>query len=204
MQDTILHAPTNPLWFEQAVDHLPELLIDHAHCEKKAARMALQLINAYPTHTNLVTYMTQLGREELLHLRQVLAIIHERKLRFVALSAPHYAAPLHAAVATKEPHRCAELLICGALIEARSCERFDGLGARLATKEPKLAQFYRFLYKSEKRHYHNYLELAAELVEPSTLDAAVTRLAALESSLVNTEAPCLRMHSGPIQKRAIE
>jgi len=195
----ILREPTDPRWFTQAGEYRDQLLIDHAHCEKKAARMALQMINAYPANNKLVRLMAQLAREELLHLRQVLDLMDARGLRLAPLSAPRYATQLHASLAKNEPDRCADLLICGALIEARSCERFAGLAESFAATDPQLARYYRFLVKAEGRHYANYLNLAAELLPPGKLAQRIERLARLESELVNAPAKALRMHSGPLQ-----
>ena len=160
--------------------------------------MALQLINAYPNNPRLVRAMTQLAREELLHFQQVLDLLQQRGLQLQSLSASNYAAPLHASLEKKEPQRCANLLICGALIEARSCERFAGLAAAFGATDPGLARYYSFLVKAESRHQHIYMELAAGMVPPAELTQQANRLARLESELVNAPAAALRMHSGPL------
>jgi tRNA-(ms[2]io[6]A)-hydroxylase len=154
---SFLGTPTPESWIAAAVERVPELLLDHANCELKAASTALGIIYRFPERATLVNRMSRLAREELRHFEQVRHILQERDLRFVRLSASRYAGQLRAAVAQGGPQSVADLLIVGALIEARSCERFAALAPRL---EAPLSRFYGGLLAAEARHFEHYLAFA--------------------------------------------
>lgn len=150
-------CPTPPAWIDAAVANLDILLIDHANCEKKAASTALNLLFRYADRGDLLAPMSQLAREELLHFEQVVAILRLRGIAYRPLTASRYAAGLRAPIRTAEPGKLVDTLIIGAFIEARSCERFAALAPSL---DDDLARYYRFLLRSEERHYSDYLDLA--------------------------------------------
>ena len=187
-------------WIEHALTQLPTLLIDHAHCEKKAASAALQLIYRYPRKKNLLRKMTRLAREELLHFDQVCKLIEKRSITYDYLSASSYAANLHRLIDKNEPNYLIDSLIVGALVEARSCERFAALIPYL---DDELAGFYQSLLKSEARHYQDYLHLAkAEAIElgkltPDAFWQRVDVFKAKENALILTPDKHFRFHSGP-------
>lgn len=161
--DDFLLVKTPSAWLEMALMQLPLLLIDHAHCEKKAASTALNLMYRYVDRPELLIKMAQLAREELLHFEQVLGLLQARGITYTHLLPSTYAGLLHQHVAHFEPWRLIDTLIVGALIEARSCERFAALAGALADPacgEHVLAKYYRFLLKSEHRHFEDYLTLA--------------------------------------------
>ncbi|MCK5325999.1 MAG: tRNA-(ms[2]io[6]A)-hydroxylase, partial [Woeseiaceae bacterium] len=125
-------TPTPEAWLEEASNRVPELLLDHANCELKAASTALGFLYRYPDRTELVQRMSRLAREELRHFEQVRSIMAELQLPFERLTASRYAGSLREAVRKEEPHKLLDMLLTGALIEARSCERFARLAPRLA------------------------------------------------------------------------
>ena len=192
-----LGRPTPPEWIDAAVRHLPDLLIDHANCEKKAAASALALMTRYPDRPALNHRMSRLAREELRHFEQVQKLLAARGLDQRRVSASRYAGGLRAAVAGAEPARLVDLLIVGAFIEARSCERFALLAPRL---EAPLGDFYRGLLASEARHFQQYLALAD--AHRGTLDAAevearIERIREVENRLASEPDDEVRFHSGP-------
>src|SRR3954470_7075245 len=151
---SILAAPTPERWFEVARERWQELLVDHANCEKKAASTALSLIFTYPEDVALTQRMSRLAREELRHFEQVQQLMCELKVPFVRMAPSRYADGLRRALRKDEPARLLDLMLWGALIEARSCERFVGLAPRL---EEPLRRFYAALAHSEARHGILYL-----------------------------------------------
>jgi len=153
----VLLAPTPQRWFEVASERWRELLVDHANCEKKAASTALSLIFAYPDDLQLTDRLSRLAREELRHFEQVQKMMQELSVPFVRQSPARYAEGLRATTRRSDPGRLIDLLLCGALIEARSHERFVGLAPRL---QAPLGDFYNGLAASEARHYGVYLRLA--------------------------------------------
>ena len=191
-----LAVATPAAWLQAAVGRLPELLVDHANCELKAASTALGFLYRYPDKTILAQRMSRLAREELRHYEQVRALIAERGWAFSRLSASRYAGALRDACRTGEPGRFVDQLLVGALIEARSCERF----ARLAPLLPDdLGKFYSGLLASESRHFEHYLEFASAAadVDAIEIDTRLAELRALESRLVSSPDPEFRFHSGP-------
>ncbi len=191
-----LDEPTPGAWVDDACSRLGELLLDHANCELKAASTALGFLYRYPERTALAQRMSRLAREELRHFEQVRAIMEEMSVPFRRLSASRYAGALRDAVRPGEPQRLLDLLLTGALIEARSCERFALLVPRLPDR---LARFYAGLLASEARHFEQYLAFAgSECGAGSTeIDRRLAELKALEAGLITAPDTQFRFHSGP-------
>ncbi len=188
-----LAAPTDPAWTARALGSLDEILLDHAHCEKKAAGMALRLLFSYPHRDFLQQPLAKLAREELAHFEEVLAALRARGLRLRPQRPAPYAGRLRERVRRGEPGRLVDLLLCCALIEARSCERFGLLAAALA--EPALSRLYAGLLEAEARHHRVYVDLAAAAVPRAQVRERLAELAAHEA-LVLAEAPALaRLHA---------
>ncbi|HEX9474076.1 MAG TPA: tRNA isopentenyl-2-thiomethyl-A-37 hydroxylase MiaE [Steroidobacteraceae bacterium] len=194
-----LLAPTPERWLQAATEGWREILLDHASCEKKAASTALALIFAYPECERQNLALARLAREELRHFEQVSRMMQRLSVPFRRLQPGRYAAGLRAALSSREPRRRLDLMLTGAIIEARSCERFGLLAPRLP---PPLGDFYADLEHAERRHGALYLEFAAEAAGGhggAGIDwrARLQELAAIEAQLVIAEDSQLRFHSGP-------
>ncbi|NVK02065.1 MAG: tRNA-(ms[2]io[6]A)-hydroxylase [Oceanospirillaceae bacterium] len=189
-----LGCETPQSWIDRAKDpaNLELLLTDHAHCEKKAASTAMTLMFRYVDRPELLNKMSRLAREELIHFEQVLAIMKKRGLRYGHLSSSGYASGLHQHVRKSEPARLIDILIVGAFIEARSCERFAALAPYL---DEELAKFYRSLLRSEGRHYQDYLNLA-QSYSSTNIAERISEFCAIERELVLAEDEEFRFHSG--------
>ena len=194
--DFALDAPTPPAWTACALAGLDELLVDHAHCEKKAAGTALNLIFRYPRHAALLDPLSKLAREELVHFEQVLALLRERGIAFVPQKPARYAGELRAAIRAQEPGRLVDALLCSALIEARSCERFELLAA--AVSDTGLRDFYAGLHAAESRHQRVYVELAGAFAPPDELRARHREIAAREAAILAQTPLAARMHAGAL------
>lgn len=192
-----LPCRTPELWVEQAVQNLDILLIDHAQCEKKAASTAMNLMYRYVDRPDLLKKMSQLAREELLHFEQVVGILEERGIKYEHISAARYASGLREHV-RKGKDELIDILIIGAFIEARSCERFMALIPHL---DDALAKYYRSLIRSEGRHYQDYLMLAKMYAEES-IDDRIAFFAQVEKELIESDDDTFRFHSGPVVKKA--
>lgn len=188
-----LGSRTSPLWIEAALANLPLIIQDHANCEKKAAGTAMNLIFRYEFAYDLQRKLAQLIREEMLHYEQVLGIMHDRGQEWEHLSAGRYAKGMLKHKRTFEPAAMIDVLIIGAFIEARSCERFAALAEVI--DDERLAKYYRYLLKSENRHFEDYLALAQSLSDDS-IDERVALFKAVESELIATPDSELRFHSG--------
>lgn len=190
-----LACETPDLWLESALNNESILLIDHANCEKKAASTALNLMYRYVDKSDLLMRMSKLAREELRHFEQVLAIMAERGIDYVQLSSARYAGGLREHMRTSEPGKLIDVLIVGAFIEARSCERFARLVPLL---DDSLAAFYQSLLRSESRHFKDYLTLARQYAGDQDVDARVAEFALIEAALVTAPDTEFRFHSGPL------
>jgi tRNA-(ms[2]io[6]A)-hydroxylase len=188
-----LSCETPRAWIDWALDNPAILLVDHANCEKKAASTALNLMYRYVEHPQLLHKLSRLAREELRHFEQVIAIMQERGVDYPQMSASRYAGELRKKVRTHEPGRLVDTLLVGAIIEARSCERFAALVPEL---DEELAGFYASLLKSESRHFKDYLKLAAELSSPEEVDRRLPVLLARERELIEGPDEAFRFHSG--------
>jgi tRNA-(ms[2]io[6]A)-hydroxylase len=191
---SILRSPTPPAWVEDALAHWPELLVDHANCEKKAASSALALMFAYPDDPALVLGLSRLAREELRHYEQVMRAMAAVGVPFTRQRPGRYAQRLRALLSSSEPTRKLDLLLCGALIEARSAERFLLLAPRMP--EP-LAALYAGLAVSEARHFELYVGFARACA-PAQWRRRLAQLAVHEAHLATSADQLLRFHSGPL------
>jgi tRNA-(ms[2]io[6]A)-hydroxylase len=192
-----LGCTTPQAWLDEAVQQIPLLMIDHAHCEKKAAATAMNLLYRYVDRQDLLQKLAQLAREELLHFEQVIAMIRDKGVSYDHLSPSRYAGALREAVKSHEPDKLIDTLIVGAFIEARSCERFCALADRLERdgEHADLVRYYRFLLKSESRHFEDYLELARRYA-PHPIDQRIAQFRQLEASLITSADALFRFHSG--------
>lgn len=191
---TILAAPTPAAWIDAAAERWRPLLTDHANCEKKAASTALALIFAYPEDSVLAVALARLAREELRHFEQVVRMMRTLDVPFERQKPGRYAAGLRRHAASAEPRRKLDLMLIGALIEARSCERFRLLAPRLP---PPLGAFYADLERAEARHHELYIEHAKANAGDIDWEQRLRRLAEVEAELVTSPDSAFRFHSGP-------
>ncbi len=193
--EEFLLCRTPEAWIQQALQHPEILLIDHANCEKKAASTALNLMYRYIDNFDLLNKMSRLAREELRHFEQVLAIMQRRKIPYRHITASRYAAELRKHVRSADPEKLIDTLIVGAIIEARSCERFASLASHL---DDELQKFYESLLKSESRHFQDYLSLAKKAAGDQSIDERVQFFLELERELVDAPDAEFRFHSGVV------
>lgn len=188
-----LHCETPDTWVKNALDHQALLLLDHANCEKKAASTALNLMFRYVGDFDMMQKMSRLAREELRHYEQVMDIMQARGIPYEQITPGRYAGELRKLVRTSEPGRYIDTLIVGAIIEARSCERFAKLAPFL---DEELQKFYLSLLKSESRHYEDYLTLAKRAAEGADISERVQAFLALEKTIIESVDEEFRFHSG--------
>jgi tRNA-(ms[2]io[6]A)-hydroxylase len=188
-----LASSTPAAWALRVAGSLDERRVDHAHCEKKAAGTALRLLVSYPGKAILQAPLAALAREELAHFEEVLAVLAERGVAMRPLRPAPYAGRLRAGVRRGEPERLVDLLLCCALIEARSCERFGVLAERVP--EPRLARLWGGLHEAEARHHRLYVDLAAELLPRAAVRARLAGLAAHEAQVLASAPPLARLHA---------
>jgi tRNA-(ms[2]io[6]A)-hydroxylase len=190
----ILKAATPPAWVETAVANLPTLLVDHANCEKKAASTAMALIFAYPEDRALAVALSRLAREELKHFEQVERLMKKLGVTHVRMKPGRYASELRKLVRTHEPKRKLDLMLVHALIEARSCERFQLLAKHLPAE---VRELYAQLERSEARHFEMYLDFAAREFDAREIAERLELISARESELATSPDRDVRFHSGP-------
>jgi tRNA-(ms[2]io[6]A)-hydroxylase len=188
-----LKSQTSARWLAQVDSDLESILIDHAHCEKKAAGTALNLIFAYVEDQELCREMAFIVNEELEHFQMVLALIARRSIRFRRLTPSRYGRELNDLVRKQEPQRAVDRLLVAGLIEARSCERFQALAEHVADAE--LGDFYRGLFESEARHHATYTRLATHFAPHEIVLARLDELAVAEAAIIDRGEDLPRMHS---------
>jgi tRNA-(ms[2]io[6]A)-hydroxylase len=177
-----LKTSTRPTWLAAANADLASLLIDHAHCEKKAAATALGLINRYPERSELVTRMLAHAKEELEHFEIIHRILEQRGIIFTRDEGNRYAQELHVLVRKNDPERLIDLLLVAAIIEARSCERFAILAEHCVDEE--LRDVYKSLLASEAGHYTLFTDLARMYGGAEVARVRLGELAAAEGAIV--------------------
>ena len=188
-----LQSETSPRWLRQVEGCLDQLLIDHAHCEKKAAGTAMNLIFAYVEHEELCRALTEIVTEELEHFHLVLDLIKARGIKFRRIRPSSYGRRLSELIRKLEPGRAIDRLLVAGLIEARSCERFALLREHL-TDRP-LAEFYGSLFESEARHHTTYVRLARLFGSDDQVQQRLEELALQETQIVELGDNIPRAHS---------
>lgn len=188
-----LKTPTSQAWVDQALANLDEVMLDHSHCERKAAGIAIKLMFLYPGDVALVEALTDIAQEELAHFKQVNQWLEKRGVALRSLAAGPYGSKLRKHVRANDPERKLDLLLVSALIEARSHERLGLLGEHCP--DPDLAKFYRSLMASEARHYGAYWVLATNEFGADVVTPRLEALATAESEILSTLHPAPRVHS---------
>ncbi len=188
-----LQSISSSKWLWQVDSALDEILIDHAHCEYKAAATAMSLMGSYIENPDLCREMTQIVAEELEHFQLVLDLLKKRGIDFRRQQTGHYGRELNALVRPNEPQRGVDRLLVAGLIEARSCERFSLLADHVPDLE--LAEFYRSLFESEARHHTTYVRLAKQFADDETVRGRLKELSLAEAAIVARGNPLPRMHS---------
>lgn len=192
---TFLTEPTPEEWLDEACERVPQLLLDHANCELKAASTAMGFLYRYPHRAALAQRMSKLAREELRHFEQVRSLMDAMSIPFARLGASRYAGGLRDTARQDEPYKLLDLLLIGALIEARSCERFAMVAPRLPEK---LGKFYAGLLASEARHFEHYIAFARSEcgIDGKEIEERLVELKVVEARLVTDPDPEFRFHSG--------
>lgn len=199
-----LGCETPQAWLDEALNNLDILMQDHANCEKKAAGTAMNLMFRYSFFADLQVKLAQLVREEMLHYEQVLEFMNKRGQEWKGLSAGRYAGGLRKEIRTYEPEALIDVLVIGAFVEARSCERFYALAPLV---DDELGRYYRYLLKSESRHYEDYLALVLDVAKTAKLknpeediQGRIQHIREVEKNLILSPDDTFRFHSGvPVQ-----
>lgn len=180
-------------WVGRAEAHLDQLLIDHAHCEKKAAGTAVSLLFALNDDVDLGRQLSEIAREELEHFEAVLSLLERRNIPFRNQRPSSYGGKLKQLARSTQIERRVDLLLIAAIIEARSCERFALLRDHLQDRE--LAAFYGDLFASEARHYRTYIDFARRFAPDDAVYARHEQLCGAEADIIATPDGLVRMHS---------
>jgi tRNA 2-(methylsulfanyl)-N6-isopentenyladenosine37 hydroxylase len=188
-----LHSPSPERWLAQVAANVEELLLDHAHCEKKAAGTAMNLLFAYVEHDELTQALSEIVQEELSHFHLVRALLARRHIRLRRIRPSRYAEQLRALASKLEPQRAVDRLLLAGLIEARSCERFGLLRDHLDDVE--LSAFFGSLFESEARHHSTYIRLAHLFASEDEVRRRLAELAEAEARIIALGDDVPRMHS---------
>lgn len=190
-----LQSESAARWLSQVDESLDEMLIDHAHCERKAASTAMNFMNSYTEHRELCREMTQIIEEELEHFHMVMEVLDARGIEFRRLASGPYGRELNKLVRPTEPDRGVDRLLVASLIEARSCERFRLLADHIRDRDNELADFYAGLFESEARHHTTYVKLAEQFAPRDSVRSRLDQLSAQEAAIIEAGCELPRMHS---------
>jgi tRNA-(ms[2]io[6]A)-hydroxylase len=186
-----LTSRTPTSWVAIACDGLDGLLVDHAHCELKAASNALGLVARSARWPGLATALCDVAEEELAHFRTVCGVLERRGLALGTPAVCDYADRLRKSVRrTGKPSPdevLVDRLLVAALIEARSCERFKLLSEGLAARGEPLAELFASLLASEARHYRAFVDLAVTVAgDEAAVRTRLAEAAAAEGAIADT------------------
>lgn len=179
-----LKLPTDPRWVNVAQKSLADILSDHAYCEQKAASTCISLIVQYADHSELVDTLTPIVGEEWSHFERVVAELRKRNLPLAPQRKDEYVGELNKLLrkgGTKS-EKLLDKLLCCALIEARSCERFKVLSKEL--QDPELSKFYYEFMVSEARHYVAFISLAERYCPKETVRARWQKFLEAEAQII--------------------
>lgn len=154
-------------WLPKVRAHLGEVLVDHAHLERKAATTALNLEKYQELYAH-VSALNAIAMEELQHFEQVLGLLAERGIPFGQPIRSPWISKMMAAVRKGRREQVIDHLVVCSLIEGRSCEKFQILATGVRDLDPGLADFYAGLVESEGNHYATYQILARSIDEEET------------------------------------
>lgn len=197
--DLPLQFLTPPEWVDLVMADPLALLNDHAHLERKAATNALELLLRWPNPNppeNWVHSMTSIAVDESAHLNTVSRLLARRGGALTRFHKNGYAADLRRMVRIGQGDlELVDRLLVSALIEARSCERFQLLAEGVGNDE-ELARLYEGLHRSEAGHYRVFITLARGLPDSLDVDERWEEFLACESRIIQEQPPGPAMHSG--------
>lgn len=188
-----LQSTSSERWLKQVEENLNLVLIDHAHCEQKAAGVAMGLMFDYVENEELCVEMTEIINEELEHFHMVLELLKSRDIRFRRIKPGTYGGKMKQLAVKQEPNKAVDRLLVASLIEARSCERFVLLRDHM--NDQQLVDFYGSLYESEARHHTTYVRLAKHYAPEETVNTRLLELAKQEAEIIEAGCELPRMHS---------
>ena len=188
-----LSSLTSDAWIKLALANPIEILIDHAHCERKAAGVAIQLMFRYPSETNLAEILSPIAREELEHFEKILYFLKDLGHSLKALKPPPYGSELAKSIRKEEPHRMLDSFLVAGLIEARSHERLSILA--LNSENKSFRELYESLLESEVRHFGTYWKLAKSKFSKEKTFQRLEELAIRESQILSETFFLPRVHS---------
>ena len=179
-----LKLASDPRWADIATQNIDDILIDHAWCEQKAASNAISIIVNYPEYVEVVDEMVQISMEEMGHFKMVVDMLKKRGFGLHKKRKDPYVNDLrlHVRRGGDRDFQIVELLLLGAMIEARSCERFKILTETL--KDPELKKFYHDLMVSEAGHYTGFLTHARNIGGTEKVNKRWSEFLEYEASLM--------------------
>ena len=188
-----LSSLSSEYWLQLALSNPIDILIDHAHCERKAAGVAIQLMFRYPSEPDLAEVLSPIAREELEHFEKILFLLKDLGHSLKALKPPPYGAELAKCIRKEEPYRMLDSFLIAGLIEARSHERLSLLALNSENKSFKL--LYESLLESEARHFGIYWKLAQTKFSKNETNKRLEELSNIETEILSQTFALPRIHS---------
>lgn len=177
-----LRVQTAPEWVDVAKANFDAFLQDHAACERKAAALAMSMVQHYPDKPDLIRGMIDLAMEEMAHFREVMKIMLERGLQQANDEKDPYIQALLKLIRRDGRVYLLDRLLTFSIVEKRGHERFHMLGESL--EEPKMKDFYLRLAKAEYRHYTLFVELAHQYYDSQEVQDRLDELLDAEAEII--------------------
>ncbi|NWF50206.1 MAG: tRNA-(ms[2]io[6]A)-hydroxylase [Ignavibacteriaceae bacterium] len=187
-----LKCEANSGWIKAVLKNIDEVIIDHAHCEKKAAGTGMSLLSSYPDKTELTLAMADLVEEEIGHFKSVVQILQSKNITLSKDKGDEYVKALLSYARTTEPNRLLDRLLIAGIVEARSCERLQLIAS--AVEDSELRKFYSELSNSEAGHYVAFIKLAKIYFDETIVRARLDELTEIEKSIVQSLPNLPAMH----------
>ena len=188
-----LYSVSSDAWIKLALSNPNEILIDHAHCERKAAGVAIQLMFRYPAEPNLAEVLSPIAREELEHFEKILYFLKSKGIELKSMQPPPYGSQLAKNVRKDEPMRMLDSFLVAGIIEARSHERLSILA--LNSPDPSSKELYQSLLESEARHFGIYWKLAQSKFNKEETSKRLEQLLRKEDEILSNTFNLPRVHS---------
>jgi len=177
-----LRAITTQEWVKVALSDFDAFLKDHAACERKAAALAMSMVQHYPDKPDLIRGMIDLAMEEMAHFREVIKIMLARGLQQDNDEKDPYIKALLKHMSKGKRAYLLDRLLIFSIVEKRGHERFHLMGEAL--EDAKLKDFYQRLARAEYRHYTLFMDLALQYFDETTVAARLDELLDIEAEIV--------------------
>lgn len=177
-----LLSATDSAWVNVILDNFDAFLQDHANCERKASALAMSLVVKHPDRKLIIPQLIDLAVEELEHFGLVYSLMHKRGVPLAKDIQDPYVNALTALMRHGREERFLDRMLVSSIVECRGAERFGIIAEAL--RDPELKDFYTVLYKAERKHGHQFVDMVLKYFDAETVYARLESLMAEEAEII--------------------